>query len=318
MQGPQLSRVDAMIIKVLGSAAGGGLPQWNCNCRNCADVRHGVAEVEPRTQSSLAVSADGQSWVLLDASPDLRQQIAATPALNPRPEDPARTSPIKAVVLTSADVDHIAGLLNIRERQSFSLYADPRVLSALASNPIFGVLAAGCVERIPIAHGLPFEPAGCPGLAIEAFPVPGKVALYLEDEQAGPNLGTAAGDVVGLKITDAQSGRFACYVPGCAAIDDRLIQSISGAAALLFDGTLYTDDEMIRQGLSQKTGRRMGHMSMSGADGSVAALSRPDAGRRIFIHINNSNPVLRKGSSERAWVEAAGWEIAFDGMEITL
>lgn len=307
-----------MIIKVLGSAAGGGFPQWNCNCRNCADVRRGFEALEPRTQSSLAVSADGQNWVLLNASPDLRQQIAATPELNPGAGDPARSSPIKAVVLTNADVDHIAGLLSLRESQPLSIYADLRVLSALASNPIFGVLNEAYVKRVPIPHEEVFELPDCAGLGIEAFAVPGKVALYLEDEQAGPDLGTAPGDVIGLKLIDGRTGRFACYIPGCAAVDDALIRRISGSSAILFDGTLFADDEMVRQGLSQKTGRRMGHISMSGPDGSVAALAGLDVSRRIFTHINNSNPVLRKGSPERAWVEAAGWEIAYDGMEIVL
>ncbi len=306
-----------MIIKVLGSAAGGGLPQWNCSCRNCADVRRGVGGLEPRTQSSLAVSADGQTWTLLDASPDLRQQIAATPELGPRPGARTRGSPITAVVLTSADVDHVAGLLTLRENQPFSIHADPRVLSALAASPVFGVLG-DCVRRVPMPLRAPFEPAGCPGVAITAFAVPGKVALYLEDEDAGPGLGTVHGDVVGLRLTDVASGRFACYVPGCATVDDGLLGLMTGAAAVLFDGTLFRDEEMIDQRLSHKTGRRMGHISMSGAHGSVAALAGLDAGRRIFTHINNSNPALRKGSPERAWVEAAGWEIAHDGMEVDL
>ncbi len=307
-----------MIIKILGSAAGGGFPQWNCNCRNCADVRRGIGGLAPRTQSSLAVSVDGRNWTLLNASPDLRQQIAATPELNPHDGHAARFSPIKSVVLTSADVDHVAGLLSLREGQPFSIHADPRVLSALAANPIFGVLAAGCALREPIRREEVFAPAGCPGLGIEAFAVPGKVALYLEDEHAGQYLDTALGDVVGLKLVDTQTGRFACYVPGCAGIDDALIARMTGAAAILFDGTLYTDDEMIRQGLSQKTGRRMGHISMSGADSSIAALAGLEAGRRIFTHINNSNPALREDSAEREAVEAAGWEVANDGMEIVI
>ncbi|MCL4768329.1 MAG: pyrroloquinoline quinone biosynthesis protein PqqB [Hyphomicrobiaceae bacterium] len=306
-----------MIIKVLGSAAGGGFPQWNCNCRNCADVRRGVGGLVPRTQSSLAVSADGLSWMLVDASPDLRQQIAATPELDPQTDGRSRASPITAVVLTSADVDHVAGLLSLRESQPFSIHADPRVLSALAASSIFGVLG-GCVRRLPIPRNEVFEPEGCAGLGIEAFAVPGKVALYLEDEGAGPGLGTALGDVIGLKVIDGLSGRFACYVPGCAAVDGGLLRQLAGAAAVLFDGTLYRDDEMIAQGLSQKTGRRMGHISMSGVDGSVAALAGLDAGRRIFTHVNNSNPALREGSPEREWVEAAGWEIAHDGMEVVI
>jgi len=305
-----------MIIKILGSAAGGGFPQWNCNCRNCADVRRGVTGLEPRTQSSLAVSIDGRNWTLLNASPDLRQQIAATPELNPASLDPPRSSPIKSVVLTHADVDHVAGLLNLRENQPLFLYADRRALSALAQNVIFNVLDEEYVARVPIQRDRMFEPAGCPGLGIEAFAVPGKVALYLEDEKAGSDFGTAEGDTIGLKLIDLRTGRFACYVPGCAAVDDALIRRMTGAAVVLFDGTLYSDDEMILLGLSQKTGRRMGHISMSGPDGSVAALARLEADRRIFTHINNSNPVLRKSSPEREWVESAGWEVACDGMEV--
>ncbi len=307
-----------MIIKVLGSAAGGGFPQWNCNCRNCADVRRGGAGLEPRTQSSLAASADGRSWTLINASPDLRQQIAANAELSPGDGDPLRSSPIRSVVLTNADIDHVAGLLNLREGQPLTIYADPRVHSALAGSPVFAVLAPRLVERVSIRSNEPFEPAGCAGLSVEGFTVPGKIALYLEDESAGPDFGTTPGDTIGLKLVDTRTGRFACYVPGCAAVDASLLRRMSGAAAILFDGTLYADDEMIAQGLSQKTGRRMGHVSMSGPHGSVAVLAGLEVGRRIFTHINNSNPALRRGSPERACIESAGWEIAHDGMEVVL
>ncbi|WP_088344048.1 MULTISPECIES: pyrroloquinoline quinone biosynthesis protein PqqB [Rhodomicrobium] len=306
-----------MLVKILGSAAGGGFPQWNCACRNCTDVRRGVPGLKPRSQSSLAVSADGLGWCLLNASPDLRAQIAAHEALAPGTED-VRGSPLKSVVLTNADVDHVAGLLNLREGQPFHLYASARVLEAVAANPIFNVLKDGVVTRVAIADGESFEPAGCPGLAIELFTVPGKVALYLEDPEAGANFGSDDGDVVGLKLTDKATGGFMCYVPGCASVDERLLLKFAGASALFFDGTLYTDDEMIALGLSQKTGRRMGHLSISGEDGSIAQLASLDVGRRIFIHLNNSNPVLREDSPERRATEAAGWDIAEDGMEIAL
>jgi pyrroloquinoline quinone biosynthesis protein B len=307
-----------MRIKILGSAAGGGFPQWNCACRNCADVRRGAHGLKPRSQSSLAVSADGASWCLLNASPDLRQQIAAHAALAPTAEGPARASPIKAVVLTNADVDHVAGLLNLRELQPFSIYASQRVLAAIAANPIFGVLAPEIVQHIAVRNGESFEPAGCAGLAIELFAVPGKIALYLEDASAGPRFGSREGDVAGLKITDRRSGRFLCYIPGCAEIDAEVRRRIEGASVLFFDGTLFDDEEMIAQGLSSKSGRRMGHLSISGKDGSIAQLAGARVGRRIFIHINNSNPVLREDSPERRAVEAAGWEIAEDGMEVSL
>lgn len=305
-----------MFVKVLGSAAGGGFPQWNCACRNCSDARRGVLGLKPRSQSSLAVSADGLNWCLLNASPDLRQQMAAFDRLAPRAENGLRDSPLKSVILTNADVDHIAGLLNLREMQPFHLYASPRVLEALAVNPVFNVLNPDIVRRIARGNGEAFEPDGCPGLSVEIFPVPGKIALFLEDASAGADFGSREGDVTGLKISDRKTGRFLCYVPGCAEVDARLERTIQGSSALFFDGTLFDDDEMVRQGLSPKTGRRMGHISISGETGSIARLADVNIGRRIFIHLNNSNPVLREDSPERRAVEAAGWEIAEDGMEI--
>jgi pyrroloquinoline quinone biosynthesis protein B len=303
-----------MIIKVLGSAAGGGFPQANCNCRNCADVRAGKPGLLPRTQSSLAVSRDGERWVLLNASPDLRQQIAATPELAPRSDRGLRSSPIAAVVLTNGDVDHVAGLLSLREGLAFTLYASARILEALAANSIFNVLSGQAVPRVALPLGQTIDVAD--GLTVEAYPVPGKVALYLE--QAGPDLGTREGDSVGLQISDPQTGAASHYIPGCAAVDAGLAARLTGAPLVLFDGTLYTDEEMIAQGLSDKTGRRMGHISMSGAQGSIAAFEALDVKRRIYVHINNSNPVLREDGPERTQVERAGWEIAFDGMEIRL
>jgi pyrroloquinoline quinone biosynthesis protein B len=307
-----------MLVRVLGSAAGGGFPQWNCACRNCSDVRNGVPGLIARSQSSLAVSADGVNWCLLNASPDLRAQINGFASLTPSVEYGARFSPLKSVIVTNADVDHVAGLLDLREGQQFHLYASERVLAVIAANPIFGVLAEGVVSRDVMMNGKTFEPAGCPGLAVEMFDVPGKVPLYLEGGAAGADFFGDDGDVVGLKLIDRATGAFVCYVPGCAEVNAELIDQIAGAAALLFDGTLYTDDEMIVQGLSPKTGRRMGHISISGEDGSMARLAGVDAGRRIFIHLNNSNPALRESGSERQSVEAAGWEIAFDGMELSL
>jgi pyrroloquinoline quinone biosynthesis protein B len=310
-----------MIIKVLGSAAGGGFPQVNCNCRNCADVRRGVPGLTPRTQSSVAVSADGQAWVLLNASPDLRQQLAATPQLTPRPEAGSRSSPIEAVVLTSADVDHVAGLLSLREGLAFSLHAAEPVLRALDANSIFNVLDRRLVARVVLATGAARRADGgdvVAGLTIEAIPVPGKVALYLEDPSAEPDLGAQGGETIGLEIGDRSTGASFFYIPGCARVDAALAERLNGARLVLFDGTLYNDREMIAQGLSAKTGRRMGHMCMAGPAGSLAAFRELGVERRVFVHINNSNPVLREGSPERAEVEHAGWEIAFDGMELTL
>ena len=308
-----------MMIKVLGSAAGGGLPQWNCNGRNSADARKGAAGLMPRTQASVAVTADGAQWVLLNAAPDLRQQINETPELHPERDGGPRNSPIKAVVLTNGDVDAVAGLLNLREGQPFTVYCTERVLGVLAANSIFDVLDARLVKRVVMGFERPFAvegPSGPVGITIEAFPVPGKVPLYLEDAKAGAGLGTQEGDTVGLKVTEMSSGGHFFYMPGCAKLDDALHARLKGAPLLFFDGTLYTNDEMIAQGLLNKTGERMGHMNMSGSAGSIAAIAPLAVGRKIFIHINNSNPAQREGSPERAAVEKAGWEISYDGMEV--
>jgi pyrroloquinoline quinone biosynthesis protein B len=308
-----------MLIKVLGSAAGGGLPQWNCNGRNSAAVRKGAAGLTPRTQASVAVSAGGREWVLLNAAPDLRQQINDTPALHPAPDGPPRNSPIKAVVLTNGDVDAVAGLLTLRESQPFTVYGTARVLGVLAENSIFDVLNADLVKRVVMEFGRPFAvegPSGPVGITIEAFPVPGKVPLYLEDETAKGNFGSQEGDTAGLKVTDTAMGLHFFYIPGCARLDDALRARLKGAPLLFFDGTLYANDEMIAQGLLDKTGERIGHMNMSGSAGSVAELAPLGIRRKIFIHINNSNPALREGSAERAAVEGAGWEISHDGMEV--
>jgi pyrroloquinoline quinone biosynthesis protein B len=305
-----------MIVKVLGSAAGGGFPQANCNCRNCSDVRAGKPGLSRRTQSSLAVSPDGIRWVLLNASPDLRQQIEATPELSPHAEHGQRSSPISAVVLTNGDVDHVAGLLSLREGFAFRLYAAERVLAVLDANPIFNVLDRSRVSRLPLVLAESTEVV--PGLRIEAFAVPGKVALYMEDETAGPSFGTQAGDTLGLEVGDSSGSGAFFHIPGCAAVDEAVAERLRGAALVLFDGTLYTDDELIDQGLSAKTGRRMGHISMAGPQGSMAAFKPLNVKRRIYVHMNNSNPVLREGSPERAAVENAGWEVAHDGMEIRL
>jgi pyrroloquinoline quinone biosynthesis protein B len=308
-----------MMIKVLGSAAGGGLPQWNCNGRNSADARKGALEVAPRTQASVAVTADGAQWVLLNAAPDLRQQINDTPELHPAPDGGPRNSPIKAAVLTNGDVDAVAGLLTLREGQPFTVYGTKRVLDVLAANSIFDVLDASVVKRVAMEYGKPFAvegPWGPVGITIEAFGVPGKIPLYLEEARAGAGLGTQEGDTSGLKVTETATGRHFFFIPGCAKLDNPLRARLKGAPLLFFDGTLYTNDEMIVQGLLNKTGERIGHMNMSGSAGSIAQIAPLDVSRKIFVHVNNSNPALRDGSPERAAVEQAGWEVAYDGMEV--
>ncbi|MBV8889498.1 MAG: pyrroloquinoline quinone biosynthesis protein PqqB [Alphaproteobacteria bacterium] len=302
---------------VLGAAAGGGFPQWNANTPACRRARAGDPGVKPRSQASLAVSANERDWFVLNASPDLRQQIESTPALHPR--EGLRSSPIAGVVVTGGDVDAIAGLLHLRERHRFALHAPAAVLKVLAENSIFGVLARDCVERRELPLERPTALAGAAGpsgLEVEAFPVPGKVPLYLEREGFDPT--PREGEAIGLAVIDVESGNRLHFVPGCAAMSDSLHRRLVGSALVFFDGTLWDDDEMIRLGVGAKTGRRMGHMSIAGPDGVIAAFAGLAVRRRILIHINNTNPVLIEDSPERREAEAAGWEIAFDGMEVRL
>jgi pyrroloquinoline quinone biosynthesis protein B len=299
-------------IIVLGSAAGGGVPQWNCCCPVCRLAWAGDPRVAPRTQSGLAVSADGRHWILLNASPDLRQQILATPAL--RPAGPGRTSPIEAVLLTNGELDHVAGLLSLRERQPLCLLATAPTFAALDANPLFRAL-----DRELVARGLlhPEEPVDLLGLRLLPFMVPGKVPLYQEGaSQEGVALGEETEQVLGLEISDG--GRRCLYVPNCAKITPALCRRLAGADLLFFDGTTFSDNEMLRLGLSSKTAARMGHVAMDGDGGSLAGLAAVPVGRRVYLHLNNSNPVLVEGSDERVLVEAAGWEIAHDGMELAL
>lgn len=295
---------------VLGAAAGGGFPQWNSNADACRRARAADPAAQPRTQASLAVSANGRDWLLLNASPDLRQQIEQTTALHPNTG--LRSSPIAAIVLTNGDVDAIAGLLTLRERQAFAVIATPRTHAILAQNPIFDVLARDIVRREPIQLDTPYQAAG---LTITLFPVTGKVPLYLEQPGAVPPLAETDG-TVGCKITDGNATLF--FVPSCAAMTPALAGRLRGADAVFFDGTLWQDDEMLRAGLGPKTGQRMGHMSVSGPNGTLAAFEGLGVKRRVLIHINNSNPVLLDDSPERAIVTAAGWDVAYDGMEIAL
>ena len=299
----------ALHVIVLGSAAGGGFPQWNCRCPVCCLAWAGDPRVVPRTQSSLAVSADGTSWVLLNASPDLRQQILDTAAL--RPSTGARHSPISAVVLTNGDVDHVAGLLTMREKQSFRLLCSAALHHMIDTDPIFAVLDPAAVTRQVLVSDTPVALAG---LTVEAFAVPGKVPLFLERGEV--EVGVMGEMTIGLDVSSG--GRRLVYVPGCAAITDGLRKRLAGADVLMFDGTTFTDDEMVRLGLSPKTAARMGHVAIDGAEGSLQGLADIAVGRRIYIHINNTNPILVDGSPERQAVVRAGWEVAFDGMEIAV
>ncbi|MEH3148329.1 MAG: pyrroloquinoline quinone biosynthesis protein PqqB [Methylobacterium frigidaeris] len=295
---------------ILGSAAGGGVPQWNCRCAICAMAWAGDARVRPRTQSSLAVSPDGDEWLLVNASPDVRQQIVSTPALHPR--EGLRHSPVRSVLLTNGDVDHVAGLLTLREGQPLDLYATAGILASLSGNRVFDVMAEGIVARREIAPGRSFAPL--PGLSVTLFAVPGKVPLWLED--GTPEIGAETETTVGAMIE--AGGRRLAYVPGCARVTDDLKARLAGADALLFDGTVLHDDDMIRAGVGTKTGWRMGHVPMAGPGGSIAGFAGLPLGRRVFVHVNNTNPVLVEGSDARRAVEAEGWTVAHDGLALEL
>jgi pyrroloquinoline quinone biosynthesis protein B len=298
-----------MRIIVLGSAAGGGFPQWNSTCAVGRRAWQADPAARWRTQCSLAISADGERWVLLNASPDLRQQILATPSLHPQAAP--RHSPIAAVVLTNGDIDHVAGLLTLRESQPFDLYATAAILDLLGANPIFDALNPAYVVRHRMTLGQPIEAAG---VSILPFAVPGKVALYME--RGEPAIGGEGEDTIGLELR--AGGASFIFVPGCARMTGGLAARLEGAPLVFFDGTLWTDDEMRRSGTGSKTGARMGHMSVSGPDGSLAAFAPLSVGRKIYIHINNTNPMLLDDSPERAAVQRAGWEVAHDGMEVRL
>jgi len=299
-----------MHVVILGSAAGGGLPQWNCRCPICSLAREDETRVRPRTQSSIAVSPDGERWLLVNASPDIRQQLFDTPALHPR--EGLRHSPIHAVLLTNGDVDHVAGLLTLREGQPFTLYGTSGILDSVNANRVFDVMAEDVVAREPIGLDATFEPV--PGLTVTLFSVPGKVPLWLEGETV--ELGAETETTVGAMIE--ANGRRIAYVPGCARVTDKLKAQLDGADVLLFDGTVLFDDDMILAGVGTKTGWRMGHVPMAGQNGSVASLAEVEIGRRIFVHINNTNPVLVEGSPERLAVEAKGWTIGYDGLSLSL
>jgi pyrroloquinoline quinone biosynthesis protein B len=256
------------------------------------------------------VTTDGERFVLLNASPDLRQQILSNRDLHPR--DGSRDSPIKSVVVTNGDVDHLTGLLSLRERQPFTLFGTGATLDVVAGNSVFGVLDQGFVTRHDLAMNEAVD-VGC-GITVRPFPVPGKVPLYME----GPALeiGAETETTIGLEVSGGGSRFY--YIPGCASVPGWLLARVEGAPLLLFDGTTYWDDEMPRLGLSEKTSRRMGHTPVAGDDGTLARFAGSRIGRKVFIHINNTNPILVEGSAENAAVRAAGWEVSYDGMDIVL
>jgi pyrroloquinoline quinone biosynthesis protein B len=306
-------------VVVLGAAAGGGVPQWNCGCPICRAARTEHPELQS-SQASLAISADGNHWFLINASPDLRQQLIAAPQLHPA-TGKLRHSPIAGVILTNGEIDAITGLLSMREGWPFTIYAHAKVLATLKSNSVFNVLNEKTVRRRPIEIEQAFEPAlpdGSPsGIEILPFEVAGKGAWYLEgDARAAAQDG--AGDTLGLRVCDKATGKFFYFLAACAKVTEDLTSRLKGAPLVFFDGTVWRDDELIAAGLGNKTGQSMGHIAMSGETGAIAALDGLGIERKIFLHINNSNPALLHDSEERRTAERAGWQIPADGTEITL
>ena len=293
-----------MWLRVLGSAAGGGSPQWNCGCPVCAAVRSGAGGA--RTQSSVAVSADGRSWFLINASPDVRTQIEASPALHPRGD---RATPLEAVLLTDAELDHTLGLLLLREAGAVTLHATPAVQKTLRDGSgILSLLERYCaVEWRAVVPGADLPLAD--GLSCRAFDVP---------TTKRDRFGSAVdhGRVVGYRLTDERSGGTLVYLPGVQALTPGVRAEIEGCDCLLIDGTCWRDDELVRLGLAGKTSREMGHLPIDGPDGSLAQLPSLGVGRTIFVHMNNTNPVLLAGTPERRAVEDSGIDVAVDGLEV--
>jgi len=299
---------------VLGSAAGGGLPQWNCNCRNCDGVRKGTIRARPRTQSSIAVSADGIDWILFNASPDVLAQLRAFPRL--QPGRAIRDTGIRAIVLIDAQIDHTTGLLMLREGGRLAVYCTAQVREDLTrGNPIFGVLEHFCGvdwRAVEPDGRAAFSVAGAPGLSLTAVALKSKPPPYSPHRNE-----PRPGDNIGVRIVDERNGRAVFYAPGLGEIEPHLRPFLSAADCVMVDGTFWTDDELVRLGISKKRARDMGHLPQSGSGGMLEVLA-PLAARRILIHINNTNPILDEDSPERAALVAAGIEVAYDGMEIEL
>lgn len=303
-----------MQVKILGSAAGGGFPQWNCACANCRRVREGTLAGVTRTQAQLAWSGTSGQWTLLNASPDLRTQIEATPELWPQGGE--RNSPIRDVILTGAEVDQTLGLLLLREFHSFRVHATASVRRILTEdNNLFGVLArfAGqvCWNDIPLN-----QPFCAGGARLEVLPLPGSFPGFVSPvrlEKSNP-----AEAVIGLLVSPEAGGGTLAFLPGIGTVPDSLLERLETCDAVLFDGTFWSDDEPQRIPGVSRTARQMGHLPIAGPGGTLDRLAPLRRPRKIFIHINNTNPILDEDSAAHRRVRESGWEVARDGMEITL
>lgn len=303
-----------MRIRVLGSAAGGGFPQWNCNCANCDGLRQGRINAKARTQSSIAITINGSDWLLVNASPDILAQIQANPEL--QPARATRDSGIAAVLLMDAQIDHVTGLLMLRECQKpLPLLATPEVFSDIAQGfPITQILSHYCgVNALPLRLDAGFLPVtGLDGMAVLPVVLSSKPPPYSPFREC-----PRPGDNIGLLINNPATSQRAFYAPGLGEMTPELLALMAECAVVLVDGTFWTEDEMQRLGFSRKGARQIGHLPQSGAGGMIEQLAALPAGvRKILIHINNTNPILREDSDERAVLTAHGIEVAFDGMDI--
>ncbi|MGB3621349.1 MAG: pyrroloquinoline quinone biosynthesis protein PqqB [Ketobacter sp.] len=304
-----------MYIRILGSAAGGGFPQWNCNCPNCRGVRKGTLNALPRTQSSIAVSADGVAWVLFNTSPDILTQLAANPDLQPARQ--LRDTAIKAIVFMDSQIDHTTGLLMLREGCPHEVYCTDMVYEDLTTGfPLFNMLKHwnGGINRFDIPlDGESFAIGGIEHLRFTAVPVSGKAPPYSPHRQ-DPHVG----DNIGILVTDERSGKTLFYAPGLGQMTSLTLECMAAADCLLVDGTFWQEDEMAVAGLGDRKAADMGHLPQSGPQGMLNLLGSMSKPRKILIHINNTNPILDENSPQRMQVQAEGVEVAYDGMRIEL
>ncbi|WP_261642104.1 pyrroloquinoline quinone biosynthesis protein PqqB [Erwinia mallotivora] len=303
-----------MQINVLGSAAGGGFPQWNCNCKNCQGLRNGTLKTSARTQSSIAISDNGVDFVLCNASPDIAQQIAATPVLNK--QGVLRGTAIGSIILTDSQIDHTTGLLSLREGCPHQVWCTPEVHQDLSTGfPVFPMLSHwnGGLVHHAITPGEPFSVAVCPALTFTAIPLLSNAPPYSPYRDR-----PLPGHNVALFIADSRSGKTLLYAPGLGEPDAPLLESLNKADCLLIDGTLWQDNELANSGVGRNTGRDMGHLALAEEGGLLALLASLPAERKILIHINNTNPILDEESAEHLALTRAGIEVSWDGMQIDL
>ena len=303
-----------MHILILGSAAGGGFPQWNCHCVNCKGLREGTIKATPRTQSSIAVSHDGVNWILINASPDIRQQINQSPQLWPK--EGSRGTNIKAAILTDSQIDHTTGLLTLREGLPLDVHCTDVVYEDLSTAyPLFNLLEHW-------HGGLKFNSISLTDQKSFTIPQVSNIEILpIVIESNAPPYSpyrdkVVDGNNIGLKITDKSNGKYLVYLPGIMESNPVVEEVLANASCVLIDGTLWLDDEMIKQGFGQKLGSQMGHMPVNGEQGTVALLNKFTIERKILIHINNTNPILNEESPQHQFVLDNGVEIAKDGMEI--